>query len=108
MHAPIPTNGIGVGMFAHTAKPGVMSPFHAGGGGGGAGGAGATAGCTHEPDWVSSSAPAGHYAVHPLPPETWPTGQALLTAGVPIVLTAIGAAIITATKATAVAVRRIG
>lgn len=69
MQALNPTKGIGVGIPAHTAKYGVMSPFHTGGGGAGGGGAGAgaTAGCTQDPVWVSSNAPGGQYGVQAPP-----------------------------------------
>ena len=97
----------GPGMPAHTEKYGVMSPFHAGGGGGGGGGGGPP---TQAPVWVSSSDPGGQYGTHtPSEDGSWPTGHAApLTAGVTTVTTAIGAALIVATKSIAAAARRGG
>ena len=108
MHALKPTNGMGVGMPAHTAKYGVMSPFHAGGagGGGGAGGSGAAAGCTQDPVWVSSKAPSGQYGVQAPPEATCPTGHAQL-GGAMTVASAIGAPTTVAAMPSAPTQRRI-
>jgi hypothetical protein len=89
---------------AHIANPGVRSPFHFGGCGGCTG---AAAGSSQEPDRVSSTWPSWQLGAQPPIWSTWPTGHAQLTAGVPTVATANGAAIRAVTKPIAVAARRI-
>jgi hypothetical protein len=82
---PVHSDTNGMGAQIPTEKPGVRSPFHAGGGGGGGGSGGGSGAATQELDGGSNTVPHPHSAAVLTPGETTVTNASGANADAPMI-----------------------